>query len=219
MLCVMAASLFVSRVIWVQFHHRYDYMPHGWFHGYLSLVVNNFMSTTHEGDETPHFMIVLKGRSENRWYSQTPTNFSYGTIEMRVGRNPALEQVIAKLPSLDYIRGGETGHLTPDLLARWIAEDNESVVDAELLAQTSWIIGCLERANQGSLPGPRHHTYRTDNFVPTAPPGIDVTFQHFLLGGGFWRLDGVFLLGIPATVLWLARRRAKRVVLPADCPE
>jgi hypothetical protein len=116
--------------------------------------------------------------------------------------------VTVELPSLAYRRKGQQGALTPELLAQWIAEDNGGSVNTRLVEQTTWFIDCLRRANQESLPTPRHHNYYTDSFIPLAPPGTEVVFQHFLLGGGFWWLDGVFLLGVPIALIWFLRRRS-----------
>jgi len=213
-LLLLVAGLFVSRIIWLQVQgHRRD-MPHGWFHGYLSVRLSNFASGV--SNDVPSFYIIAKGRTQPRWYWRTPTNFSYSRIELVFGRNPASEPVNLELPSLAYLRGNDSGTLSSELLARWIAEDNAQESNAQLERETVWIIEFFQRAYEGAAPGPRHAGLFIEDGSLGIPPGVRATLYHWRLGGGIWWLDGVVLVGTIAGVWWFVRRRASLFARSAE---
>jgi hypothetical protein len=180
-------------------------MPQGWFHGYLSVRINNFAAGV--SNDVPSFFVIAKARTQPRWYWRTPTNFFYGQIEFEFGRNPATELVKLELSSLAYLRGNDSGTLTSELLARWIAEDDAQESNAQLERETAWIIEFFQRAYEGTAPGPRHSMHFIEDGSFQIPPGIHATLYHWRLGGGIWWLDAIFVIGIAAGTIWFLRRR------------
>jgi hypothetical protein len=123
-----------------------------------------------------------------------------------------------ELPSLVYRRGNDSGTLTSELLARWIAEDNAKESNTQLERETAWIIEFFQRAYEGAAPGPRHAGIYIEDGSFGMPPGVSATLYHWRLGGGIWWLDGVVLVGTMAGVWWFVRRKCRTIKAPGNEP-
>ncbi|HAV63323.1 MAG TPA: hypothetical protein DCY13_13280 [Verrucomicrobiales bacterium] len=208
-LLAMAASLFVSRLIWLGFHHHYREMPQGYGHGQISMKVMNW--GPNEGD-VELVGVPIGARSESAWTWSPPKRIHYR--KLRLEGSPSRLELTVDAVEGTYQLGETTGPLTPEVLARWMTRTAAGSKQAHVRETADWLIAVIAAANMGTLPPPRHHLHGNDSFAEQlsipVPDDAHVTLLHGLSRIGFWWLDGVFLASIPATVMWFVRRRTRR---------
>ncbi len=173
LLFVLVAALLLplgyvgAQMGWQVFHHRYESPETGLYHGFVSVYC-------HSWDEL-FYSLHFKAKTSPRWYWKQPTNFTYSTLEVVCHGDSSERHATVSLPDFTYSSGGVSAPFTRDVLAGWLLDAETNQAAARLHADA--LFGFFQAAADGSLPPPRHHSYRFEQ--PT-----HVRIQHFQLGYG-----------------------------------
>lgn len=210
---ILVAALFfaagVFAFVMVKISSPRGWMPEsGVYSGGMHLMFHS------DGDST--FNLRCRSRSSARVYWRRPWVFEYREVQLewwRISEHSESEGTGSlQLPSMQYVNNAGTGVLTETILAGWLLGETNNI-SAEERRQFETILQYLKRAGDGSLPGPRHHSYSESG-------PVDVRLVHGVTGvpGPLIAWFGIWLiltLG-SARWLWVGRRGAPE---PACTPQ
>lgn len=132
-------------------------------------------------DSDRHWFVTLSGETPLAWKWLIPAKWSYEQMSLNwqsYDDNPrGSGSLKVKLPSMEYSSAGASGVLSKGLLSTWLTGQPVTKTDT-CDENVEAVFQFLQAAANGTLPTPRHHTYR--------PPGsVQCTIQHGLLGSQF----------------------------------
>ena len=206
-LLLMVIGLFLSRVIWLQTHHKYDSMPHGYRWGVIWITVSNLEP---EIDESTFFQVRIDASSKPEWIWRQPESFNYSRIQLSGGA--ARYPLTVQLPECSYTTTARTGTIAPNMLAEWMTDHPPKSERDQSYQNASWLMAFMQACHEGQLPRPRHHPYGSDELRSVGvqvPAGIQVTVLHGLSGMGFWWPDYVWIVVWGLLVSLIARKRLR----------
>lgn len=151
-------------------------------------------------DSDRYWFVTLSGETPLVWKWLIPTKWSYEQMSLNWqshdGKPRGSGSLTIKVPSMAYSSAGTSGVLPRELLSTWLT--GQPLTKAGLCDEdVEAVFQFLQAAADGTLPTPRHHTYR--------PPGsVRGTIHHGLIGFQFPLLPIIGWLFV--WYLWLRSR-------------